>query len=78
MDHQATFPQMAPFFPGLKEDLPDGAAWAVEKVELITHNGTHLDAPYHFHPHDEHRHRPARNAPSRSTKSISNGASSPA
>src|SRR5258706_9017491 len=51
MNHQSTFPQMAPFFPGLrKEDLPDGAAWAVEKVELITHNGTHLDAPYHFHP----------------------------
>ena len=51
MDHRTTFPQMAPFFPGLKqEDLPDGAAWAVEKVELITHNGTHLDAPYHFHP----------------------------
>jgi kynurenine formamidase len=51
MDHNSTFPQMAPFFPGLKkEDLPDGAAWAVEKVELITHNGTHLDAPYHFHP----------------------------
>ncbi len=51
MDHQTTFPQMAPFFPGLKkEDLPDGAAWAIEKVELITHNGTHLDAPYHFHP----------------------------
>jgi len=51
MDHEMTFPQMAPFFPGLnKEDLPDGAAWAVEKVELTTHNGTHLDAPYHFHP----------------------------
>jgi kynurenine formamidase len=51
MTHDMTFPQMAPFFPGLKkEDLPDGAAWAVEKVELITHNGTHLDAPYHFHP----------------------------
>ncbi|MGB8437312.1 MAG: cyclase family protein [Burkholderiales bacterium] len=50
-DHDATYGQMAPFFPGLaKEDLPDGAAWAVEKVELITHNGTHLDAPYHFHP----------------------------
>ena len=27
MGHDATFPQMAPFFPGLKkEDLPDGAA----------------------------------------------------
>jgi kynurenine formamidase len=51
MDHATTFPQMAPFFPGLKQaDLPDGAAWAIEKVELITHNGTHLDAPYHFHP----------------------------
>ena len=50
MGHQDTFQQIQPFFPGLKkEDLPDGEAWAVEKVELITHNGTHLDAPYHFH-----------------------------
>ncbi|NRB42336.1 MAG: cyclase family protein [Pseudomonadales bacterium] len=50
LDHQSTFHQMAPFFPGLKqEDLPDGEAWAVEMVELNTHNGTHLDAPYHFH-----------------------------
>ena len=30
------------------EDLPDGEGWAVEQVNLITHNGTHLDAPYHF------------------------------
>lgn len=49
-DHQQTYAQMAPFFPGLQQaDLPDGEAWAIEKVELITHNGTHLDAPYHFH-----------------------------
>lgn len=49
-NHQQTFPQIQPFFPGLKkEDLPDGEAWAIEKLELITHNGTHLDAPYHFH-----------------------------
>ncbi|MBR7783324.1 cyclase family protein [Undibacterium luofuense] len=48
--HQDTFGQIAPFFPGLQaSDLPDGETWAVEKVELITHNGTHLDAPYHFH-----------------------------
>jgi kynurenine formamidase len=49
IDHQMSMPQLAGFFPGLKpEDLPDGEAWAVEKIELITHNGTHLDAPYHF------------------------------
>jgi kynurenine formamidase len=49
--HNNSFEQMAPFFPGLKqEDLPDSAVWAVEKVQLSTHNGTHLDAPYHFHP----------------------------
>lgn len=48
--HQQTFEQIAPFFPGLKkEDLPDGEGWAVELVNLSTHNGTHLDAPYHFH-----------------------------
>ena len=50
MDHRQTFSQLQPFFPGLdRNDLPDGEAWAIEKVELITHNGTHLDAPYHFH-----------------------------
>ena len=30
-------------------DPPDGEAWALEMVQLCTHNGTHLDAPYHFH-----------------------------
>ena len=49
--HENSFHQMAPFFPGLKQsDLPDAAVWAVEQVSLSTHNGTHLDAPYHFHP----------------------------
>lgn len=49
VDHNQSFQQMAHFFPGLtKEELPDGEAWAVEQVELSTHNGTHLDAPYHY------------------------------
>ena len=30
--------------------MPDGAGPAVENVQISTHNGTHLDAPYHFHP----------------------------
>jgi kynurenine formamidase len=49
IDHKTSMPGMLSFFPGLKaEDLPDGEAWSFEKIELITHNGTHLDAPYHF------------------------------
>lgn len=28
----------------------DGKGAAVERVEMTTHNGTHLDAPWHYHP----------------------------
>jgi kynurenine formamidase len=49
VNHEMSVPDLAGFFPGLKkEDLPDGEAWAIERINLITHNGTHLDAPYHF------------------------------
>lgn len=49
--HDIGAQQMAAFFPGLEsEELPDGEGWAIEFVQLCTHNGTHLDAPYHFHP----------------------------
>jgi kynurenine formamidase len=38
-------------FPGLDtKDLPEGRGWAVEKITLSTHNGTHIDAPWHYHP----------------------------
>jgi kynurenine formamidase len=48
-DHRQSAPMVASLFPGLTEaDLPDGEGWAVEQVNISTHNGTHLDAPYHF------------------------------
>jgi kynurenine formamidase len=48
--HADTVPIMAGYFPGLeKKHMPDGEGWASETVTLSTHNGTHMDAPYHFH-----------------------------
>lgn len=50
LDHRATAAGMAAFFPGATvDDLPGGEGWAIERLEVSTHNGTHLDAPYHFH-----------------------------
>ncbi len=49
--HDQGADQMAQFFPGLKkEQLPGHKGWAVELVHLATHSGTHLDAPFHYHP----------------------------
>ncbi|WP_432816929.1 cyclase family protein [Sulfitobacter sp. JB4-11] len=49
-DHKDTAEQMAGFFPGMTPDqLPGGDGWALEKLTIYTHNGTHLDAPYHHH-----------------------------
>ena len=50
MTHEGTAEQVMSFFPGLaKEELPGGEGWAIEKLSIYTHNGTHLDAPYHHH-----------------------------
>ncbi len=56
--NKETGPLLASLFPGLKvEDLPDGEGWAIEQVTLATHNGTHMDAPYHFQSKDIHGNR---------------------
>jgi len=50
LDHHATAENMISFFPGMTADqLPGGEGWAIERLDVSTHNGTHLDAPYHFH-----------------------------
>lgn len=49
IDHQQGWPEMETMFPGLKkEDLPGNEAWAVEKMQLSPHNGTHMDSPWHY------------------------------
>jgi len=51
-DHAEGAEAMQKFF-GLKDpqkELPRGMGWAVEYVRLSTHSGSHLDAPYHYHP----------------------------
>lgn len=49
MDHQEGWPEMGRMFPGLKkEDMPGDEAWAAEKMMMSAHNGTHMDAPWHY------------------------------
>ena len=51
VDHALGATQMLDFFPGIRrEQLPGGLGWALEFISLTTHSGTHLDAPYHYHP----------------------------
>jgi kynurenine formamidase len=51
IDHILGADSMQEFFPGVKkEQLPGGLGWALEFMTLTTHSGTHLDAPYHYHP----------------------------
>ena len=49
LGHKDTISSLQMAFTGLKpEDLPDGEGWAIEAIKLSTHNGTHLDAPWHY------------------------------
>lgn len=50
-DHTKGADHIKTFFPeATNDDLPKGLGWAIEYVQLTTHSGTHLDAPWHYHP----------------------------
>lgn len=50
--HLETMAELGHFFPGVTAaQTPGGQGFAAaEWIKLSTHNGTHLDAPWHFHP----------------------------
>jgi len=51
--HQETQHELEGFFPGVKQEEMIGGGvgfCAAEWVKLTTHSGTHVDAPWHFHP----------------------------
>lgn len=50
-NHKDTAEQMAGFFKGCTvDDLPEGNGWGIEFLQVCTHSGTHVDAPYHYYP----------------------------
>jgi kynurenine formamidase len=55
LDHHATAGGMAEYFGIPVSDLPDGEYAAVERCTISTHNGTHVDAPYHYFSTMNHR-----------------------
>ncbi|MBV8764032.1 MAG: cyclase family protein, partial [Hyphomicrobiales bacterium] len=62
LDHHETAPGLAEFFGVPLEALPNGEYCAVERCAISTHNGTHLDAPYHFFSSMNHRLKPGGDA----------------
>ncbi|AKS34295.1 cyclase family protein [Mycolicibacterium goodii] len=49
LTHTQTADDLLSFFPGAThDDIPDREGWAIERVQMTTHSGTHLDAPYHY------------------------------
>ncbi len=49
-DHIGGLKDMYAMYGILPEQLPDGQGLAAETVTITTHAGTHVDAPWHYHP----------------------------
>lgn len=49
LDHKQTAPLVAARYDNLTPDeLIDGEGYAIEYLKISTHNGTHVDAPWHY------------------------------
>jgi kynurenine formamidase len=49
VEHATGARELAAMFPGLgPEELPAAEGWARESLKVSTHNGTHMDAPWHY------------------------------
>lgn len=47
--HKDTLHEFLHMYPGTTaDDFPNGEAAAAERLHVTTHNGTHLDAPWHY------------------------------
>lgn len=53
-DHIGGLKDMYAMYGILPEQLPDGQGLAAETVTITTHSGTHVDAPWHYHPTMNH------------------------
>ncbi len=51
--HKKSSGMMAMMFGCKEADLPEGLGWANDSVSLISHAGTHVDAPWHYAPVSE-------------------------
>ncbi len=49
-EHKDSAQLMVSFFDASVDDLPEGNGWANDTLTLITHAGTHVDAPWHYYP----------------------------
>lgn len=57
LDHRAGAIEMGEKFGVKQEDLvySNGLGWSYEEITMMTHCGTHLDAPWHYYPISEGR-----------------------
>jgi kynurenine formamidase len=53
--HEEGAREMCGIFDASRGDLPESGGWAGEELRLISHAGTHVDAPWHYAPHSAGR-----------------------